>query len=252
VPLVFRGESAGPTSLRHLPRWEGSGYPEIVAARHVVHLAGWGLGCAAAPVLLRSMFGRGWGAIGVAIALLATVWLTIILPRSAHTAFEAAKWKRASRRYRLLGAFAFSAHRERAALLSRAGCDIEMKQLAAAERALAAIEPTDTTERVVWLNNRACVMLDTDQDAAAALALVEEATALRPDVPAIQHTRARALLAVGRIDEAISVFEGMRSGGELPPYLEAERCRDLARAWEQKGQVDYAADYRERARLHAS
>ena len=66
----------------------------------------------------------------------------------------------------------------------------------------------------------------------AALALVEEATALRPDVPAIQHTRARALLAVGRIDDAISVLRGDARGGELPPHLEAERCRDLARAWE--------------------
>ena len=206
----------------------------------------------AAPVVLRSIFGRGWGVIGVLLGLLATVWLAIILPRAAHRAFEAARWKRAARRYRLLAALAFSAHRERAARLSRAGCEIEMKRFAAATAALAAIEPADTTERVVWLNNRACVMLEIEGgDHAAALALVEEATALRPDVPAIQHTRARALLAVGRTDEAIGVFEGMRSAGELPPHLEAERCRDLARAWELKGQADYAADYRERARLHA-
>jgi pentatricopeptide repeat protein len=227
-------------------------YPGFVAVRHTAHLLGWGLGCIAAPVLLRSAFGRGWGAIGVTIALLATVWLSIMLPRSAHKAFEGARWKQAARRYRILAAFAFSAHRERAAVLSRAGCDIEMKKFATAEAALATIEPTDTTERVVWLNNRACLLLENPEAAAAALALVEEATALRPDVPAIQHTRARALLAVGRTDEAISVFEGMRSGGELPHYLEAERCRDLARAWELKGQTDYAADYRERARLHAS
>jgi hypothetical protein len=44
----------------------------------------------------------------------------------------------------------------------------------------------------------------------------------------------------------------MRAGGELAPYLESVRCRDLARAWERKGQADYAADYRERARLHAT
>ncbi|MDQ3336500.1 MAG: hypothetical protein M4D80_15140 [Myxococcota bacterium] len=223
-----------------------------MAARHVVHLIGWGLGCASAPVLLRSVFGRGWGVIGVALAIVATVWLTIVLPRSAHKAFEGAKWKRAARRYRLLRAFAFSDHRERAAILSHAACDIELQNRDAASRLLASIEPTDTTERVVWLNNRACILLEDEAAAAQALALVEEATALRPDVPAIQHTRARALLAVGRTDEAISVFESMRSGGELPPHLEAERCRDLARAWEKKGQADYAADYRERARLHAS
>jgi predicted Zn-dependent protease len=228
------------------------GYPGFVAVRHVVRIAGWGLACVALPVLLRSIIGRGGATLGVATAILATVWLMIVLPRSAHRAFEAAQWKRATRRYKLLSRLAFSTHRERAALLSRSGCDIETKHTAAAEAALAKITPVDTTERVVWLNNRACLMLDTQQDPAVALALVEEATALRPDVPGIQHTRARALLECGRTDEAITVFEGMRAGGELPPYLESERCRDLARAWERKGQADYAADYRERARLHAS
>lgn len=223
-----------------------------MAARHVLRLVGWGAGCVAIPVVLRSILGRGWGVVGTGIAVLATVWLLILLPRAAHRAFASARHKAASRRYRLLGAFAFTSHRERAAALSRAGCDIELGNHTRAERRLAAISPTDTSERVVWLNNRACVMLETEKDPAQALALVEEATALRPDVPAIQHTRARALLAIGRTDEAISVFENMRAGGELPPHLEAERCRDLARAWEMKGQIDYAADYRERARLHAS
>jgi predicted Zn-dependent protease len=103
----------------------------------------------------------------------------------------------------------------------------------------------------VWLNNRACVELDAERDAVAALALADEATVLRPDVPAVQHTRARALLAVGRLDDAIAVLEGMRTGGELSLRLEAERCRELAAAWERKGQRDYADDYRDRARLHA-
>ncbi|MBA3457528.1 MAG: tetratricopeptide repeat protein, partial [Deltaproteobacteria bacterium] len=106
-------------------------------------------------------------------------------------------------------------------------------------------------ERVVWLNNRACALLDAGGDAAGALAFVDEAIGLRPDVPAIQHTRARALLAVGRIDDAIAVLDSMRVGGELSPRLEAERCKDLATAWETKGQAEYADDYRDRARLVA-
>ena len=72
---------------------------------------------------------------------------------------------------------------------------------------------------------------------------------LRPDVPAVQHTRAMALLAVERVDEAIAVLDGMRSAGELPAPLEADRCRDLARAWERKGQSAYAEDYRNRAAM---
>ena len=88
---------------------------------------------------------------------------------------------------------------------------------------LATIDGTqlDTAERVVWLNNRACAVLDAGRDAQVALALVDDAIALRPDVPAIQHTRARALLAVGRIDDAIAVLDSMRSGGELSAHLEA-------------------------------
>ena len=68
-------------------------------------------------------------------------------------------------------------------------------------------------------------------------------------MPAVQHTRAAALIALGRFDEAIGILDAMRNGGELAPALEAVRCRELATAWEHKGQLDYAADYRDRARL---
>ena len=61
----------------------------------------------------------------------------------------------------------------------------------------------------------------------------------------------RALLAVGRIDDAIAVLDAMRVGGELSPRLEADRCRELAHAWERKGEAAYADDYRDRARLVA-
>jgi hypothetical protein len=56
-----------------------------------------------------------------------------------------------------------------------------------------------------------------------------------------------ALLALGRTDEAIAILDGMRTGGELPRRLEVDRCRELARAWDQKGQSAYADDYRARA-----
>ena len=107
------------------------------------------------------------------------------------------------------------------------------------------------TERAVWLNNRACAQLAAGQDPAAALALADEAGALRPDVPALQHTRAMALIAVGRIDDAIAILDGMRAGGELPPRLEADRCRELARAWTHKGEAAYAEDYRIRAEAYS-
>jgi len=211
--------------------------------------------------VLGSALGRRWIALGVALAVFATMWLVLWLPRAAHGAFEAARYANASRRYRLIAATAFSAARERAALLSRAGCDIAAGRFAAAERILASFDASfdagsggralDSAERVTWLNNRACIALEAGRDPHAALALVEEAVALRPDVPAIQHTRATALIALGRFDEAIGILDAMRAGGELAPALEAVRCRELAKAWEHKGQRDYAADYRDRARLVA-
>lgn len=226
-------------------------YPLQVYALRAV---GWTVGCFAAPVVLGSLFGPRWIAIGVIVAMAVTLWLLFWLPRSAHSAFQAARFAKASRRYRLLQAFAFTRSRDRSALLSRAGCDVATGRLARARVLLDEIEEgeLEPAERAVWLNNRACLMLDAEApDAPAALTLVDEAIELRPDVPAIQHTRGRALLGVGRIDDAITVLDAMRTAGELEPYLEAERCRDLAIAWEKKGQGEYASDYRARAQLVA-
>jgi predicted Zn-dependent protease len=149
----------------------------------------------------------------------------------------------------VLEAIAPNGRRQRAARLSRAGCAVASGAHEAAEALLARIDDRalDHGERAVWLNNRACAALAAGGDPAAALALVDEASALRPDVPALQHTRGMALLAVGRIDDAIAVLDGMRAGGELPARLEAERCRDLAKAWAAKGESAYADDYRLRA-----
>lgn len=201
------------------------------------------------PVAGGLALGRAGALAGAALAALAVAWLWLWLPRSAHEAFEAGRYAVAARRYRVLGLLAASAARERAALLSRAGCSVAASALAHAERLLAAIDERALAagERAVWLNNRACVALAAGRDPAAALALADEATALRPDVPAVQHTRGMALLAVGRVDDAIAVLDAMRTGGELPARLEAERCRDLAKAWAQKGQAAYAEDYRLRA-----
>jgi predicted Zn-dependent protease len=228
-------------------------YSVYVAARHLGRLAGWVLACCLIPVLLDAALGRSGGLFGAAIAVAATLWLVLWLPRAAHAAFEQARYADAARRYRLLASTAFTAARERAATLSRSGCAVAGGRFAAADRILAGFDGAalDDAERVTWLNNRACVALETGGDPRAALALVEQAVALRPDVPAVQHTRAAALITLGRPDEAIGILEAMRTAGELPPALETVRCRELARAWEHKGQLDYAADYRDRARLVA-
>ena len=185
---------------------------------------------------------------GAGVALLFVLWLWLWLPRMAHDAFEAGKFTRALRRYRMLGLLATSRSRARASLLSRAGCHVATGDVARADALLDGVDRASLSpaEQAVWLNNRACARLAANEGAAA-LHLADEASALRPDVPALQHTRGLALLSLGRIDDAIAVFDGMRAGGELPKYLEAERCRDLAKAWSQKGETAYAEDYQLRA-----
>ncbi len=212
-------------------------------------LLAWLVVAIALPIVLGAAAGTLGAAVGAGASLVVVVYAWLILPRSAHSAFEAGRYARASRRYCALELIAPSARRQRAARLSRAGCAVASGAHVAAETLLARIDAgaLDTAERAVWLNNRACAALAAGGDPQAALALVDEASALRPDVPALQHTRGMALLAVGRLDDAIAVLDGMRAGGELPLRLEAERCRDLAKAWAAKGETAYADDYRLRA-----
>ena len=219
--------------------------------RFALRIIAWLVAALTLVFALGTIGGRLGALLGLVAAIAATLWQWLWLPRSAHAAFEAARFERAARRYRVLGWVAGSLARERAALLSRAGCAIALGEHAAAETLLARLDASglDTSERAVWLNNRACAVVERDPQ--AALALIDEASALRPDVPALQHTRGVALLAVGRVDDAIAVLDGMRAGGELPKALEAERCRDLSRAWGQKGETAYAEDYRQRAAAHA-
>lgn len=196
---------------------------------------------------------------GPLLGVAAAVWLVwygvaaIALPRLAHAAFRGRRTAAARWRYRLLGWLSPAAHD--AARVSRAGTYLIDGDW---RRALAALDRIDgarlaATLRAAWLNNRAYALARADEaDAGAgarALGLADEALALRPAVPAFLHTRGLALLAAGRVDEAIRAFEAVWDAGDLDPALEAERCHDLAAAWERKGHADYAADYRRRAAL---
>jgi hypothetical protein len=220
-------------------------YPDPV--RYAARIAGLVLITVGVPAIAIAVGGRLGALGGIVFAVIGNLWFRYWLPRSAHGAFDAGRLGAARRRYRLLHRTATSASRERAAHLSLIGCLVAEGKHGEADALATKIDlaALDLGERAVLLNNRACALLA--KDAAAALALIDEATGFRPDVPALQHTRAMALLAVGRTDDAIGILDGMRTGGELPPRLEAERCRDLARAWEQKGQPAYAEDYRMRA-----
>jgi predicted Zn-dependent protease len=214
-----------------------------------VRILAWLVALVAVAAMAGSLLGNLGFLVGTAADVLAILWVWLWLPRSAHGAFAAGKFSNAARRYRILGTLTRAPERQRAALLSRIGCAIAAGELEVADALIASVDAgaLDAQERAVLLNNRACIALARGGDPHAALALVDEASALRPDVPALQHTRGMALLAVGRVDDAIAVLDGMRAAGELAPRLEAERCRELAHAWTKKGETAYAEDYRLRA-----
>jgi len=208
------------------------------------------LAAVAANVIVVGVIADARAATAVAAAwLLLFALVLIVLPRAAHAAFDDGRHAGAARRYRLLARVAIDPGRRAAAWVSVAGCHLAAGDHRRGIAVLDALDPAvmDPATRAAWLNNRAYAVVRSGADPAPALAWAEEATALRPDVPGLTHTLGCALLAAGRVDDAIRAFEAMWSSGDLPPRLEAERCLDLARAWERKGHHDYAADYRGRA-----
>jgi len=214
----------------------------------MAHLAYW-LGFSAAVAASWAVAGlRTAALVGLLWTLVGTL-VVVVLPRSAHVAFERGGFGHAAWRYRVLARLSPSRARRAAARVSVAACRLSTGDVAGGERQLARVDDRalDDAGRAAWLNNRAYAQLLAGGDATAALAQVDEAVRLRPDVPGVVHTRGLAQLAAGRADDAIRSFETMYELGELSPRLEAERCRDLARAWEAKGHRDYAADYRARA-----
>jgi predicted Zn-dependent protease len=211
------------------------------------------VGLPVAGFLLGGPRGAGWG---VGADVVAAVAVMIVLPRAGHRAFGRGRHAVARRRYRVIAALAMTRRRAAHAQLSMAACDLAD---GAHERAMATLTRLDAgldpDARAVWLNNRAYAALRCPElgiGNAVALAWADEAVALRPDVPAIGHTRGLALLELGRVDDAIRVLEELWGKEELAPRLEAERCRDLARAWRAKGHADYAADYETRGRRYAA
>jgi tetratricopeptide (TPR) repeat protein len=184
-----------------------------------------------------------------ALVVLGALLLVVVMPRAAHGAFARGDHGAARRRYRLLARLSPTRARRGAARVSIAACWLAAGDVERGGRELGRVDQRalDGAARAAWLNNRAYADLRSGGDPAAALASIDEALRLRPDVPGLVHTRGLALLACARLDDAIRAFEDMWHLGELAPRLEAERCRDLARAWEAKGHLDYAADYRARA-----
>ncbi|MCL4223032.1 MAG: hypothetical protein KJZ91_01000 [Myxococcales bacterium] len=195
-------------------------------------------------------------ALAVVAVMTAALALRALLPRLAHRAFVAGEHAAARRWYRVVAWTTVWPRRRAAARVSIAGAYLAEGRWADGAAATDRVDgdALDPGTRAGWLNNRAYAALRLGaRDAAAerALAQAREALRLRPDVPAILHTEALALLASGRAEDAIRALEALWEHGEPAPRLESERAADLARAWAARGELAYAADYARRARRAA-
>lgn len=206
----------------------------------------------AAAALLATAVGGGAAAlITLAAGGLLLQLVRFALPAAAHAAFLRGDLPAAARRYRLLARTTWLRHRRRHAELSLAAVALAAGDYPRAEAALEAQRGDDLelSARAAWLNNRAYARLRQGTRLDEAWQLASAALELRPDVPGIRHTHGLALLMRGELDAAIAALDELHRMGELPPALEAERCADLARAWSDKGEAAYAAEYRGRAAL---
>jgi tetratricopeptide (TPR) repeat protein len=209
---------------------------------------------------LIALFGALWGQLVAGAVAASTaggaVALWLVLPRVAHRAFRGGRVDRAARLYRLQRRLRLD-RRARAQLeVSLAACAVAR---GAFEVALAHLDEADPTSlgdagRAAWLNNRAYARARRGIELDRALADIDEAIALRPDVAGFRHTRGVVALALGRVEEAIRELDAawrQRGEGEDAPAEEAERCYDLGVAWSARGESAYAADYFARAQRAA-
>lgn len=213
------------------------------------------LGGSIAAVWVASLAGAMAAAVvaGGLIGLVGVVY--VWLPRAAHRAFRDGDFERARRLYWVVGLVRFSRAAASAARLSRSACDLALGRY---DQALAGLEQIgedelDEAGRAVWHNNRAYALARMGARTEDALSSASTAVELRPRVAGFRHTRGVALLAVGKIDEAIRELDAVWTSGdaEATGLLEAERCVDLGKAWLAKGEVEYALDYFVRARKAA-
>ena len=217
----------------------------VVLAAIAVALAGWASGPR--------------GALTCGVVALVILALVIWLPRAAHRAFGAGRFERARMLCLLAGFSRLSRRALLSARLSANACTLGAGKL---DKGLATAEAlTDcnfaTDQRAVWQNNLAYVLARKGLRVGEAITLAEKALTLRPNQPGFVHTRGIALLAAGRVDEAIASLETVYSANSSDDAkrdskaLEAERCFDIARAWLAKGEQAYACDYFDRSRLAA-
>lgn len=209
------------------------------------------LGIVVGAAQLGRLYGVAAGA-GVFAIGLSILWL----PRGAHKAFRRGNYTRAAVLYRVLRAVVWDRWTRASVDVSLAACALARFDYRTALALLEQVEVEHLSDaaKAVRLNNRAYARARLGEDPDSALRDASEAIQMRPQVAGFRHTRGITLLSLDRLDEAIRELDAVwlrHSLDEDSPLLEAERCYDLGVAWTRKGELDYAADYFDRARRAA-
>jgi tetratricopeptide (TPR) repeat protein len=210
------------------------------------------LGIVAGGVLAASLLGGARGGAAAALGIVVLRFALRLVPVYAHRAFQRGQYGQALWLWRCLGPLVVSRTWLTAIRVSIAGCRMARGEYAAGMAELGRIAPEGLlpSVRAAWLNNAAYARIRSAGNARQALSEIDEAIKLSPDVAGYYHTRGLVLLALGRAEDAIALLDDLwrRLEESPPPLLEAERCYDLGCAWRDKGEVDYAHDYFDRAR----
>lgn len=196
------------------------------------------------------MPGLSWPRLILVTLALAWMWRQVrkIMARVATAALKRGASVRARRIYRILKITSLERLQRQSCRLSLAACDAADGRYSVARGSLAAIEgPREGALLAVALNLEAYCLARERRELDRALALIQEALALRPEVPGFKHTRGLVLLELGRWDESTRDLDATWYQLEGNHLLEAERCFDLGRLWSAQGQEDYASDYFSRA-----
>jgi tetratricopeptide (TPR) repeat protein len=161
--------------------------------------------------------------------------------------FRAGRFDLARRGTEWLLRFSFRPGSRATLELNLAACHLAAGEYELGGEALRAIdrEALDASVEGIWENNFAYYLLSTGGPPREALALVEQSANRNPANPAFRSTRGIALLALGRVDDAIAELQlAVDTGAEHQgPAAMAENYFHLARAWDARGESAYARDH---------
>lgn len=188
---------------------------------------------------------------GLILITIASYWLwklsRRLVARLATRALAGGFTSRAKRLYWLLYLSSVGASARASCYLSLAACAASAQRYDLAQVRLDKLGAQEGALLAVSLNLQAYCRARLGQNLEEALSDSNHAVELRASVLGFRHTRGLLLLKLGRLSEATRDLQASWQDGSGSALFEAERCYDLGRLWEVRGQEEYGYDYFQRS-----